>query len=40
MLDTNTYEILVSIRARIPRMYLSGGEIVAEKCLETPPWEA
>ncbi len=40
MLDTNTYEILVNIRARIPRVYLRGGEIVAEKCVEVPPWEA
>ena len=40
MLDTNTYEILVGIRARIPRVYMRGGEIVAEKCVETPPWEA
>ena len=40
MLDTNTYEILVAIRARIPRVYLRGGEVVAEKCMETPPWEA
>jgi alanine racemase len=40
MLDTNTYEILVGIRARIPRVYLRGGEIVAEKCIEMPPWEA
>ncbi len=40
MLDTNTYEILVALRARIPRVYLRGGEVVAEKCMETPPWEA
>ena len=40
MLDTNTYEILVTLRARIPRVYLRGGEVVAEKCMETPPWEA
>jgi alanine racemase len=40
MLETNTYEILVGIRARIPRVYLRGGEIVAEKCTESPPWEA
>jgi alanine racemase len=39
MLDTNTYEILVALRARIPRVYLRGGEVVAEKCMETPPWE-
>lgn len=40
MLDTNTYEILVAIRARIPRVYLRGGQVVAEKCMEMPPWEA
>jgi alanine racemase len=40
MLETNTYEILVALRARIPRIYLRGGEVVAEKCMETPPWEA
>ncbi|MCA9878401.1 MAG: alanine racemase [Thermomicrobiales bacterium] len=40
MLDTNTYEILVALRARIPRVYVRGGEMVAEKCVETPPWEA
>jgi alanine racemase len=40
MLETNTYEILVTLRARIPRLYLRSGEIVAEKCMETPPWEA
>jgi alanine racemase len=39
-LDTNTYEILVGIRARIPRVYLRGGEVVAEKSVESPPWEA
>lgn len=40
MLDTNTYEILVALRARIPRVYLRGGEVVAEKRMESPPWEA
>ena len=40
MLDTNTYKILVSIRARIPRVYLRNGEVVAEKRVEAPPWEA
>ncbi len=40
MLETNTYEVLVGIRARIPRVYMRGAEIVAEKCVETPPWEA
>lgn len=40
MLETNTYEILVALRARIPRIYLCGGEMVAEKCMESPPWEA
>ena len=40
MLDTNTYEILVSLRARIPRVYVRGGNVVAEKCVEVPPWEA
>ena len=40
MLETNTYEILVNIRARIPRVYVRRGEIVAVKCQETPPWEA
>ena len=40
MVDTNTYEILVSMRARIPRVYIRGGEFVAEKSLEAPPWEA
>jgi alanine racemase len=40
MLDTNTYEILVGIRARIPRVYMRGGVVVAEKCVELPPWEA
>ena len=40
MLDTNTYEILVGIRARIPRVYIRAGNVVAEKCVEMPPWEA
>lgn len=40
MLDTNTYEILVGIRARIPRVYVRGGDVVADKCVELPPWEA
>lgn len=40
MLDTNTYEILVGIRARIPRVYVRAGNVVAEKCVEMPPWEA
>lgn len=40
MLETNTYEILVGIRARIPRIYIRGGEIVGDKCVEMPPWEA
>lgn len=29
MLDTNTYEILVGLRARIPRVYLRAGEVEA-----------
>lgn len=40
MLDTNTYEILVGWRARIPRIYLRGGEVVATRQSEIPPWEA
>lgn len=39
MLETNTYEVLVGLRARIPRIYLRGGEIVAEKSMERGPWE-
>lgn len=39
MLDTNAYEILVGLRARIPRVYVRNGEEVATKRLEVPPWE-
>ncbi|MCA9878380.1 MAG: alanine racemase [Thermomicrobiales bacterium] len=39
LLDTNTYEVLVGWRARIPRVYLLDGEVVAVKRPEAAPWE-
>jgi alanine racemase len=31
MMETNTYEVLVGIRQRIPRIYVKHGEVVAER---------